>query len=121
MSAQDTLNTQNKKLEQVKSIIGCLCSNDHFTELSSETVSGNLWAIADLIEDLQQLSSDLWEQMKQSKPDAPVKLDRVDLFRTLNEALSMADHSIDLIQCVRADLAGKPRPPHTPEPEKVLP
>ena len=32
----------------------------------------------------------------------------------------MADHSIDLVQCVRADLAGKPRPPYGKEPEKVL-
>ena len=77
MSAQDTINTLDKKLEQVKSIIGCLCSNDHFTELSSQTISGNLWAVADLTEDLQHLSEDLWEQIKpqgDSKPDAPVMM-----------------------------------------------
>ena len=70
MSAQDTINTLDKKLEQVKSIIGCLCSNDHFTELSSQTISGNLWAVADLTEDLQHLSEDLWEQIN---PEAPAK------------------------------------------------
>ena len=64
MSAQDTINTLDKKLEQVKSIIGSLCSNDHFTDISSNTISGNLWAVADLTEDLQHLSEDLWEQIK---------------------------------------------------------
>jgi len=78
-------------------------------------------AAQDIIREAKQMVRGWVENDTAEKPDAPVKLNHLDLCRTLNEALSMADYSIDLIQCVRADLAGKPRPPFTPEPEKVLP
>jgi len=76
--AQDTINTLNKQHEQIKSIIGCLCSNDHFITISDHCVAGNLWVISDLIEQAEQATNDLWEQIKQqgdSKPDAHVMMD----------------------------------------------
>ena len=103
----------------------------HILRDPSNEIDGILWGALDGVQIIlreardyadEQLSDarkakDAFKEMcEESKPDSPVKIDRVDLCRTINEALSMADHSIDLIQCVRADLAGKPRPPLGQEP-----
>ena len=88
--------------------------------MSPDAANGVI-AAQEIISEAKQIVRGWVENDIAEKPDPPVKLDLKDLCITLNEALSMADHSIDLVQCVRADLAGKPRPPLGQEPEKILP
>ena len=75
----------------------------------------------DLINEAIEIAHGWLENDTAENPGAAGKFDVKELCITINEALELASNSNLLIQCVRADLAGKPRPLHAPEQEKVLP
>jgi hypothetical protein len=72
--------------------------------------SNGVIAAQDLIREAQQIVEGWIEKDTAEKPEAPGKFDVKELCITINEALELASDSNLLIQCVRAELAGKP--PH---------